>query len=46
MVIKTMTLDELDKVYRWMQKYPSVHEWGWMDGALSQKQALASPGFG
>ena len=41
-----LTLSELDKIRWWMHQYPSVHEWGWKDGPLSQKQALASPGFG
>ncbi len=41
-----LTLKELELTWIWMRMYPSVHEWGWKDGALSQKEALASPGFG
>lgn len=41
-----LTKDELHYVWQWMRNYPSVNEWGWKNGPLTQQEALVSPGYG
>jgi len=41
-----MNLEELRFVWQKSLLYPSVHEWGWNDGPLSQKEILVHPQFG
>lgn len=41
-----LSIYELKMVWEWMKNYPSVNEWGWKEGPLSQKEALLNPDAG